>query len=157
MRVTAGHSLTWEQPNNSTGLSLSRALFPTAAPYSPIRNQSITQYRSFEHQPFRACVSIFWSKVASAQKYPGLWENLLSSIIILVVGACVSSWGINYIIDLVGKGHTEENRHSPSPFNFIFSHISILKNQLWLIAILLVVTFSLAALTLAYSRNTIQF
>lgn len=139
MRVTAGHSLTWEQPNNSWAC-LSRE------PSSPRQHHTLLETNQSHNigplsiSPFRACVSIFWSKVASAEKSPsGLWENLLSSIIILVVGACVSSWGINYIIDLVGKGHTEENRHSPSPFNFIFSTF-LFENQLWLIAILLVVT-----------------
>lgn len=155
MKVTAGHSLTGARPDNSraclsrepssqgstTHSILETHQSPGIGPWGVNPSPSICV-----HLPIKGCRD--WALTS------GYWEDLFSLIIILVLGVCVYFGGLNYIIDRVGKGHLDGKiRPFPFQWNRIFFHISIWKSALMDSRSLASYIFSLAALTLAYSRK----
>lgn len=92
------------------GLSLKRALFPKAVPHTldcKLINHMI--FGSWTLALCRALALIYslhqrWSELRSNLR---LVENSLLPYVILVVAVCVHFWWLNYIVDLVGKGHLE--------------------------------------------------
>lgn len=155
MRVTAGHSLTGERPNNSRACLSREPSSRGSTTHSILEtNQSHgIGPRGVNPSP-SICVPLLIEGCRNWEITSGWWEDLFSLIIILVLGVCVYSWGLNYITDRVGKGHLDGKiRPFPLQLNCIFFHISIWKSALMDSHSLASYIFSLAALTLAYSRK----
>lgn len=87
---------------------------------------------------------------------PGWWHTLPFPSAILLPYVWVCGWCLNFATGLARRGHLEgENKViTPHWIPFFFCATVPFENQLQLMAVLLVVTyFSLAALTLAYSKK----